>query len=455
MQCHVAALVKKPLKACTYAGEQTTWEGAITAAPRQDRANRHTQSEDLLVELRARSEQQAVVADLGLYALGGAELQSLMDKAVQRGAQTLDMKYCKVLELLPQGKELLLKAGVGWTPGLVGQGKVGTDHNSQAGFTLRSKEPVIVTDLGKETRFNGPTLLVEHQVVSGMSVIIHGSTGPYGVLGVHDTRQRHFSQNDIHFIQAVANVIGEAVERKRVEAELEAERAQLEKRVEERTKELESFAYTVSHDLRAPLRSINGFSHILLDRYGHNLDAIGRQYLERITHNAEHLTKLINALLELSRLTRTELRPTHVDISNLAARIAKELNDEHPTRQVTTAIQPNLNAQGDQRLLQNALTNLMRNAWKFTTPRQHARIEIGWSDKQQAFYIQDNGVGFDMKYHPKLFTPFQRAHTEDGFEGTGIGLATVHRIIDRHGGNIWAEAEVGHGATFYFTLPAQ
>ncbi|MEX2542763.1 MAG: ATP-binding protein [Trueperaceae bacterium] len=417
--------------------------------------------QDLHEQLRVRAEQQAIVAELGVYALAGADLQALMDRAVRQTSQTLKVDFCKVLELLPAGDKLLLKAGVGWQDGLVGKGTVGSDLDSQAGYTLRSKEPIIVEDLRTETRFRGPALLVEHGVISGMSVIIYGGEGLYGVLGTHSRQRRPFSSNDIHFIQGVANVLGAAVERRHFEDRLTAAHDDLERRVEERTgeltsanEELESFSYSVSHDLRAPLRGIEGFSQALLEDYGDKLDADGNQYLLRVRTGAQRMGNLIDDLLDLSRFSSVKVSLAEVNLSKLAAATVEDLRQREPEREIDVAIGADLTVEGDEALLRIVIANLLENAWKFTSQRHPARIEVGVICKPDGdvFYVRDNGAGFDMAHSERLFVPFQRLHGQDAFEGTGIGLATVKRIIGKHGGKIWAESEPGKGASFYFTL---
>jgi light-regulated signal transduction histidine kinase (bacteriophytochrome) len=218
--------------------------------------------------------------------------------------------------------------------------------------------------------------------------------------------------------------------------------------------ELESFSYSVAHDLRAPLRSIDGFSQALLEDCAEQLDDRGREYLKYIRESAQRMAQLIDDLLALSRVTRTEMYRVRVDMSMLVRSVAEGLQaaDEH--RAVTWTIQDGLWATGDARLLRAALENLLGNAWKFTGKQPEARIEFGaLVDKRPiVYFVRDNGAGFDMTYGDKLFGVFQRLHSADEFEGTGIGLATVQRIVRRHSGRVWAEGETGRGASFYFTL---
>ena len=218
--------------------------------------------------------------------------------------------------------------------------------------------------------------------------------------------------------------------------------------------ELDAFAYSVSHDLRAPLRSIDGFSQILLEDYAARLDEAGHDSLRRVRAATQRMGTLIDDLLKLARVTRTEIRAEAVDLSDMARDIAAELQRATPERQVEFAIAPQLKARGDPRLLRVVLDNLLRNSWKYTAKQARPRIEFGSVEENggHAFMVRDNGAGFDMKYADKLFGVFQRLHSAADFEGTGIGLATVRRIINRHGGRIWAEGAVDQGATFYFTL---
>lgn len=219
-------------------------------------------------------------------------------------------------------------------------------------------------------------------------------------------------------------------------------------------KEMEAFSYSVSHDLRAPLRSIDGFSQALLEDYADTLAAQGKDYLQRVRAATQRMGLLIDDLLSLSRVTRSEMKPEAVNLSALAGTIAVELQKTQPERQVEFAIAAGLTAKGDARLLRVALENLLGNAWKYTSKHPLARIEFGVTPKDgtQVYFVRDDGAGFDMAYADKLFAPFQRLHSPGEFPGSGIGLATVQRIIHRHGGGIWAEGEVGKGATFYFTL---
>jgi PAS domain S-box-containing protein len=261
----------------------------------------------------------------------------------------------------------------------------------------------------------------------------------------------------------IAVVFFDISERKRVEERIQRLNQELEERVAHRTvqlesanRELEAFSYSVSHDLRAPLRSIDGFSHALLEDYDKLLPPEGHQFLERIRSSAQRMAELIDDMLNLSRVTRMSMKSVPVDLSKLAQDIAAELQRNHPEHSVRLTIAKNLKADGDLNLLQIVLENLINNAWKFTSRQEQAEIEFGSKveNKETIYFVRDNGAGFDMAYADKLFGAFQRLHTMTEFPGTGIGLATVQRIIHRHGGRVWAEGAVGEGATFFFTLPA-
>jgi len=262
-------------------------------------------------------------------------------------------------------------------------------------------------------------------------------------------------------IIGAATIARDISERKQAENELRRFNETLEQRVQQRTlelenavRELEAFSYTVAHDLRSPLRAMNGFSQYLLGHYRDQLDERGRDYLTRIRMAAQRLGRLIDDLLDLTRLSRIPMNVEEVNLSALAREAIEALRRRNPQRRVTVEIAPGLTARGDRGMLRMALGHLLDNAWKFTGKREEARIAVGSIDQagEGVYYVRDNGAGFDVTYMNKLYQPFQRLHTEEEFTGAGMGLALAQRIIQRHGGRIWAESSEGEGATFYFTL---
>lgn len=294
-----------------------------------------------------------------------------------------------------------------------------------------------------------------------------------GTLSFGTRTRTHFTADEISLMKAVADHVAIAMVRCQTEAQLRQMNAELERRVQERTadlqaanRELEAFCYSISHDLRAPLRAVSGFSQNLAEDYRPHLDDAGQDMLQRITNGCAKMGNLIDDLLNLSRLSRAQMRPRLVDLTQVAREVVKELQQADPARSIDVRIAEGLTAMGDAGLLRASLANLLGNAWKFSSRQPDARIEFGQRRNGEAplppgaaapsrapvFFVRDNGAGFDMKYADKLFAPFQRLHANADFAGTGIGLAIVQRVVHRHGGMIWFDAAPNQGATFYFTL---
>ena len=265
-------------------------------------------------------------------------------------------------------------------------------------------------------------------------------------------RRKQFEDETRRIREQLLRAELEAVEA-RAAREMAEERAKLVAELEAKNEELESFSYSVAHDLRAPLRSIDGFGLALLEDYADKLDDDGKQYLTYVRESAQQMSQLIDDMLGLAQVTRSEFERAPVDLSRIARSVGAELMRAAPDRQVDFVVADGLTGEGDARLMTIAFENLLGNAWKYSGQRERARVEVGAVEGDpRMFFVRDNGAGFDMAYADKLFGMFQRLHAKDEFEGTGIGLATVQRVIRRHGGRIWADAAVGRGATFFFTL---
>jgi light-regulated signal transduction histidine kinase (bacteriophytochrome) len=267
-------------------------------------------------------------------------------------------------------------------------------------------------------------------------------------------RRRQFEDENRQIREELLRKELEAAEARTAREVAEA-RAALVEELERKNNELEAFSYSVSHDLRAPLRSIDGFSQALIEDYGEGLDGQAQDYLRRVRAAAQRMGELIDDLLELSRVGRAPLRRQLVDLSTVGHSVIGALQRAEPDRRVNTRIADGLSADGDPGLLRALLENLLGNAWKFTATTASPAIEFAARRDAEdiTFIVRDNGVGFDMAFADRLFAPFQRLHTVAEFPGSGIGLATVRRIVDRHGGRVWAESEIGKGAAFFWTLP--
>jgi light-regulated signal transduction histidine kinase (bacteriophytochrome) len=316
-------------------------------------------------------------------------------------------------------------------------------------------------------------ILAQFQVRANLAVPLLQGQKLWGLLCIHQcSTPRQWQPIEIEFVTHIAEHLGVALQQAELLADLRSEIAERQEAQQQAqalnqglrqailelkavNHELEAFSYSVSHDLRAPLRSIDGFSQALLEDYGDRLDSTGQDFLDRIRAATQRMGNLIDDLLTLSRVTRSSINMEAVNFTQIAHHIASDLHQGYPDRQVEVTIAPELHGRGDAHLLQVVLENLLNNAWKFTSKQPQSKIEFGTIPQANgitAYFVKDNGVGFDMAYVDKLFSPFQRLHGMQDFPGNGIGLATVQRIIHRHGGRVWGEGLLGQGATFYFTL---
>jgi len=409
--------------------------------------------------LQERAARLELIARVGHRTTATLDLDALLHQAVNLIGDAFE--YHNVVILLVEDEEIVLRAATlpAARSSLEGRARLRIGVEGITGWVAGSGEPLLVPDVSLEPRYRA--MLERPEVKSELAVPIKLKDIVVGVLDVQSAEKAAFSEEDIVVLQTLADQLSIAIENARLYERLRDHAAELEQRVAERTvelaavnKELEAFAYSVSHDLRAPLRSIDGFSRALLEDYEDRLDAEGQDYLHRVRASCQRMGQLIDDLLRLSRVTRGEMRREPVDLSALAQEIAVELQETQPERRVEFIIQPGLAADGDARLLRVVLENLLGNAWKFTGKRRQARIEFGLTEAEgrSVYFVSDNGAGFDMAYADRLFGAFQRLHSLAEFRGTGIGLATVQRVIHRHGGHVWAEGAVGQGATFYFTL---
>ncbi|EMA39145.1 PAS sensor protein [Halobiforma nitratireducens JCM 10879] len=401
-------------------------------------------------ELERRARQQQVVADLGQFALETDDLDDLMHEAAGRVADVLDNEYCKVLDLDPNKQELLLRQGVGWREGIVGTATVAADDNSQAGYTLLSEEPVVVDDLDAETRFSGPELLTSHDVSSGISTIIGSVEEPWGILGTHDVDRREFTDEDVTFVQSVANVLAAAIERHRYQEDLE----QLVDDLERSNERLERFAYAASHDLQEPLRMVSSYLQLIERRYEDELDTEGREFLEFAVDGADRMREMIDALLEYSRI-QTQGDPFEpVDLNAVLADVRENLQIQISESNASITAETLPVVEGDANQLRQVFQNLLANAIEYSgdaPPQIHVSAERDGAE--WIISVRDEGIGIDPDHATRIFEVFERLHTQDEHDGTGIGLALCERIVERHGGEIWVDSELDEGATFSFTLP--
>ncbi len=337
-----------------------------------------------------------------------------------------------------------------------------TAEAAPCGACVSGRETLFVADLQSDGRWpDHATLSAAHRIECSWNAPIVLDGYAVGAFVLSHAGHPTATADDGDNLTMAASLAGIAVSRERAQQEVHRHQENLEHLVAERTTELEravgeieSFSYSVSHDLRAPLRAIDGYSYILLEDYAEALGEDGRGTLTRIRGASQKMGRLIDDILSLSRMSRSRMRLQPVDLSALAGDAVRGLREGEPGRRVEVQIEPGLRTTGDPALLQVLIDNLIGNAWKYSAPREVARIEVGQQQRggERAFYVRDNGVGFDMKYADKLFGPFQRLHGEHEFEGSGIGLATVARIVSRHGGEVWAHSEPGKGSTFGFQL---
>ena len=423
-----------------------------------ERKRAEEQSQLQLRRLRASNEiDRAITSSLDMR----LSLDILLDQALSQ----LGVDAASILLLDDTSQTLEYAAGKGFRSTAICQSRLrlGEGLAGQAGL---QRKVLHVSNLPEvDSQFVRAELLKDEAFVEYFGVPLVAKGLLKGVLDVFHRTPLHPDPQWLNYLETLGGQAAIAIDNAQLFEGMQKLNATLEQRVVDRTaqleaanQELDAFSYSVSHDLRAPLRAVDGYARILADEYAPQLPAEAQRYLQNIRGGGQRMGQLIEDLLLLSRVTRRPLRRMPVNLSNIARAITAELKNAAPQRSIEFAIANGLTADGDPGLLQIVLENLLNNAWKYSSKRARARITFGsmrQPDGSRAFFVRDNGVGFDMAYADKLFGAFQRLHSDAEFEGTGIGLATVQRIIHRHGGRVWAEGEVRKGATFYFALGEQ
>jgi PAS domain S-box-containing protein len=388
-------------------------------------------------------------AEFGQHALATADLEQLEQEATELVSSALRAPLVRLGRLDPHRGVLVFNAGVGW-PGLRNEHHViEVSASSQAAETIRSGQPIFLERVDEANPLAPSRDARELGIVASGTIPIRGKDAVVGLLHVGVREARRFSQDDVAFLVSIATIIGTAIDRDRREQRIN----QLNVELQHRYDELETFSYSVAHDLRAPLRSVAGFAAALEEDYAPELDDEAKRFIDLIVAGADQMGGLIDALLSLARVSRQEIFRSTVDLSAVAESIVTELRAADPGRNAIVEIAPGSTVAGDPALLRNLLANLIGNAWKFTRGRDPALISFSseTGDDGPVYTVKDNGIGFATEYPEQLFVPFKRLHGKS-FEGTGIGLATVARIVRRHGGRAWAHSEGDGGATFSFTL---
>jgi PAS domain S-box-containing protein len=406
------------------------------------------------LELESQQHKQAALAELGLRALSGVEISTLMHETVRLVSETLNVEYCELLELLPEKDSLILREGVGWKDGVVGNTVIMSGENSQAGYTLLTSQPVMVENLPEEIRFIPTSFLTEHNIIAGMTVIIYGKDKPYGILGAHVAQQRQFTLEDANFLQSIANILAMAIDNRRF---LETETKARQRAEEEKDRTLRSLAM-VSHELRTPLTSIKGFASTLLaDDVVWSAEQ-QRDFIQTISDEANKLNGFIEQLLDLSKMGAGVFK------FSLSRQPVEDLIAVVMTSIQTLARQHNLvvdipNTLPDivvdiQRVGQ-VLTNLVENATKYAPPGTIINVSARAREKFVEFRVADEGPGIPVEYREKVFQPFYRVGDKTTLKakGAGLGLTICRRLIEGQGGRIWIDEGSVSGTVINFTLP--
>lgn len=403
-------------------------------------------------QLANRERQQRAVAELGARALAGIDVQEMMDQVVKLVAETLDVPFTKVLEYRPEGSMIGVRAVYGFKPDLVGQQFPLADE-SQAAFTLAYDEPLIVHDIYKDIRLGPTGLHYDYGLISGLTAMIHGKEGPFGILQADCNTTRNFTPDDTAFLQSMANLLSVVIERKALEAELE----NYTRKLTESNQDLEHFATVASHDLQAPMRKALMFSDMVIEKNKMNLDLETLDWMERVRRSLTSMQHLITDLLALSKVSRSDRPFQEVDISTVVQRVLTMLDDQIRERHARITVDAHDSVVADELQLEQLLQNLIGNALKYQQADREPEIAIQSGCVAGEFCyisVQDNGIGIPPDQHERIFQPFERLHGKTSpYEGTGVGLAICKRIAERHGGEITVESEPGKGSRFTVRLP--